>query len=160
MKGVFWVLLALLAVSVAANVWQCREMRAAKDGCYTDTVRVTDTVVVREPQVRESVVVRTEYRWLRRVDTVFAAMHGCGADTVRDTVLVEIPIVQKVYEDSDYTAWVSGYRPKLDSIRVYRHETIMRERSRRWGIGIQAGYGLTPKSLSPYIGLGIQYRLY
>lgn len=157
MKGLVWVILALLAISIAANVLLYRESKAAKDGRYTDTVRVTDTIVVREPQVKESVVVRTEYRWLRRVDTVSVAAEH---DTIMDTVMVEIPIEQKVYKDSNYTAWVSGYLPRLDSIRVYRHETIMRERARRWGIGIQAGYGVTPKGLSPYLGLGVQYRLY
>ena len=37
-------------------------------------------------------------------------------DTVRDTVY--LPITQKIYKDSLYTAYVSGYRAKLDSIEV------------------------------------------
>ena len=155
MKGVFWVMLALLVVSLAANVWQCREIRAAKDGCYFDTVRVTDTVVVREPQVRESVVIRTETRFMKLADTLCVVFR----DTVRDSVMVEVPIEQKVYADTNYVAWISGFEPRLDSIQVYRHEMITRPRSKRWGIGVQAGYGLTTRGFAPFVGVGVSYRL-
>ena len=37
-----------------------------------------------------------------------------------DTTYVEVPITQRCYhDDSLYTAWVSGFLPQLDSIRVY-----------------------------------------
>ena len=154
MKGLVWALLALLAVSLAANVWQCREMRAAKAGCYFDTIRVTDTVIIREPVVRESLVIRTETRFMRLADTLCVVFR----DTVRDSILVEVPIEQKVYGDSNYTAWVSGYLPKLDSILVYRGETVIRPRSSRWAIGVQAGYGITTRGFAPYAGVGIAYK--
>lgn len=154
MKGPVWALLALLAVSFAANVWQWREMRAAMDGCYFDTIRVTDTVIIREPVVRESLVIRTETRFMRLADTLCVVFR----DTVRDSILVEVPIEQKVYGDSDYTAWVSGYLPKLDSIQVYRGETVIRPRSSRWAIGVQAGYGITTRGFAPYAGVGIAYK--
>ncbi|WP_346343117.1 DUF6808 domain-containing protein, partial [Bacteroides pyogenes] len=42
------------------------------------------------------------------------------ADSVQiDSVPVIIPIEQKTYKDSLYTAWVSGYMAKLDSIEIY-----------------------------------------
>lgn len=156
MRALVWILLALLLTSVALNGWLWGH-RADNDGRETDTVRITDTIVVREPVMTESVIVRTEYKWLKRVDTVFAAN---DADTIRDTVMVEIPIIQKVYEDSNYTAWISGYLPKLDSIRVYRHETVIRTKSRRWSLGVQTGYGITTKGFAPYVGVGFEYRLY
>lgn len=155
MKGAFWVMLALLVVSVAANVWQCREIRAAKDGCYFDTIRLTDTVVVREPVVRESVVIRTETRFMKLADTLCVVFR----DTVRDSVMVEVPIEQKVYADTNYVAWISGFEPRLDSIQVYRHEMITRPGSKRWGIGVQAGYGLTTRGFAPFVGVGVSYRL-
>jgi len=155
MKGLVWALLALLAVSFAANVWQWRETRAAKDGCYFDTIRLTDTVVVREPVVRESVVIRTETRFMKLADTLCVVFR----DTVRDSVMVEVPIEQKVYADTNYVAWISGFEPRLDSIQVYRHEMITRPRSKRWGIGVQAGYGLTTRGFAPFVGVGVSYRL-
>lgn len=80
---------------------------------------------------------------------------------------VEIPIVQKLYADTTYTAWVSGYKPSLDSIEVYRktevhRETItLRKKAQRWGIGITGGYGYGTrnKGFEPFVGIGVCYRI-
>ena len=91
--------------------------------------------------------------------------------TAIDTI--ELPKVQRVYtDDSTYRAWVSGYEPKLDSINVYRKtikETVTiqlpaekKKRTfwQRFGIGIQAGYGLglDDKKAHPYIGFGVGFN--
>lgn len=60
---------------------------------------------------------------------------------------VDIPITQKRYEDSLYTAWVSGYRATLDSIRVRERTVIVAEkaqdRKRPWiTVGVTGGVGL------------------
>lgn len=126
-----------------------------------DTVRVTivDTVRIVYPVVRDSLVVRyvTERLPVKR-DSV---QIGCT-----DSVDVEIPITQKRYADSTYTAWVSGYRPSLDSIHIYpRHEVVtitntIRQKPKRWNVGLNVGYGLTPKGLQPYVGVGVSYNLF
>lgn len=71
---------------------------------------------------------------------------------------------------TDYDAWISGYRPELDSLRIYRNTAQLintttvktYQRPKRWGIGIQVGYGMTvaaePK-LHPYIGIGLSYNI-
>ena len=78
------------------------------------------------------------------------------SDTVRDTVY--LPITQKIYKDSLYTAYVSGYRAKLDSIEVYSKTRTMfvRERAKRkrFGLGVQAGYGFSGNKATPYVGDG------
>jgi hypothetical protein len=78
-------------------------------------------------------------------------------DTVRDTVY--LPITQKIYKDSLYTA----YRAKLDSIEVYSktRTVFVRERAKRkrFGLGIQIGYGFSGNKLSPYIGIGMNCNL-
>ncbi|MBY2899355.1 hypothetical protein AE938_10840 [Bacteroides fragilis] len=83
-------------------------------------------------------------------------------DTVRDTVY--LPITQKIYKDSLYTAYVSGYRAKLDSIEVYSKTRTMfvRERAKRkrFGLGVQVGYGFSGNKASPYIGVGVSYNLW
>ena len=81
-----------------------------------------------------------------------------------------VPKEQKVYSDSNYTAWVSGISPKLDSIAVYPrtititndiYHTITQYKSpRRLGIGIMVGYGIGKTGLSPYLGVGVSYRIY
>lgn len=83
-------------------------------------------------------------------------------DTVRDTVY--LPITQKIYKDSFYTAYVSGYRAKLDSIEVYSKTRTMfvRERAKRkrFGLGVQAGYGFSGNKATPYVGVGVSCNLW
>ena len=117
----------------------------------SDTIR--DTVTVREPLVRDSVLVRTIVRELPvvRTDTVRIA-----SEVQRDTVSVEIPITQKVYSDSLYDAWVSGYEARLDSIRIKRETvTVTKRVPKRWGVGVQAGVGTG----GAYVGVGITYNI-
>ena len=89
---------------------------------------------------------------------------------VEDSADVSVPITQTVYSDSTYKAWVSGYLARLDSIEVYRKNTIITrtiektitKSPRRWGVGISAGvgYGATSKQIDPYIGIGWTYILF
>lgn len=82
-----------------------------------------------------------------------------NTDDFPDSINVKIPITQKVYEDSTYKAFVSGYKASLDSFYIYPQTKIItiREKPKRWHIGITAGYGITPKGLQPYLGLGCTY---
>ncbi|MBQ8034141.1 MAG: hypothetical protein IJ267_03300, partial [Bacteroidales bacterium] len=82
-----------------------------------------------------------------------------------DSVSVEIPITQKVYETDRYRAVVSGYKPSLDDIYIYQPTQIVQVKSKpkRWGVGIQVGYGVTLKQtpqFSPYVGVGVSYNLF
>ncbi len=166
-NSILWI---LLLVSVAANVWLCGERGRAVHDTVRDTVRVRDTVLVRVPVVRDSTVIRTETVYLERVKgngERLTRQEGRVKETAdsltrRDTVAVRVPIVQMVYGDSTYTAWVSGYHASLDSIAVYRQTQIVtvRQKPRRWQFGVQAGYGLTPRGLQPYVGVGVTYRLW
>lgn len=82
-----------------------------------------------------------------------------------DSVEVIIPMSQKVYEDSTYRAYVSGYNAKLDSIFVFRRSEyitktrILRSPPKRFSVGLQAGYGYTPKGFQPYVGIGVSVNL-
>lgn len=92
-------------------------------------------------------------------------------DTSETPDHVVIPREQAHYQDSTYSAWVSGYRPALDSIKVFRHnQTIYVDRvmevkkKSHLGVGIQAGYGayLTGNqvNLTPYVGVGVSYNIF
>lgn len=138
-----------------------RQEDARQTSVIRDTVRVTivDTVRIIYPVARDSVVVR--YITERLPVKKDSMQIGCT-----DSVNVEIPITQKQYADSTYTAWVSGYNPSLDSIRIYpRHEIItisntIRQKPKRWIVGLNAGYGITKDGIQPYIGVGISYNLF
>ena len=129
----------------------------------------TDTVVVRDT-VRETVLV-PKVRYLTRVDTVLLPVPGdtvllpVPGDTVEVPVLV--PISRNVYEGEDYRAVVSGFRASLDTLDIFRKtqtvtNTVVQRvevpgKPKRWGIGVSAGYALTPQGVKPYIGAGISY---
>ena len=126
-----------------------------------DFIEKVDTLVVRDTIMRDRPVFVDRY--LVRTDTVKLAVHDT---TLRvDSVLVDVPIERRIYEeDSLYRAVVSGYRPSLDSLLVYRTTTEITKFvpvpvKKRWGVGIQAGYGFSRKGISPYVGVGISYNL-
>jgi hypothetical protein len=75
-----------------------------------------------------------------------------------------VPIEAREYKDDEYFAIVEGYNPMLKYIEVYPRtayinatETI-KER-KRWGVslGVQGGYGFTPKGWQPYAGVGVSF---
>lgn len=97
--------------------------------------------------------------------TEMAEIDNSGNDSLSieldgDSLTVTLPITQKVYSDSTYTAYVSGFDAKLDSINVYSKLVTVTKREPPPAItfGVQAGYGITPKGMQPYIGLGVQYN--
>lgn len=91
-------------------------------------------------------------------DIVYAELNTDG-----DSVKITLPIVQKVYSDSEYTAYVSGYEPRLDSIFVYPRRdvvtTTIKKPPKRWHIGPTVGYGFTPQGFQPYIGISLTYSV-
>lgn len=97
--------------------------------------------------------------------TAHVVIDTVGIANVPDSVSVVLPITQKVYEDSLYRAYVSGYKPALDSIFInQRTETIYIRspvKTKRWGIGLQVGCGVNMKGVvSPYLGVGVSYNLF
>lgn len=121
------------------------------------TVFLTDTIVIQKtdtmPIYRTEIVLDTIVEPFPVYMTVFG-------DTVRDTVLVPIPITQKVYEGDMYKAYVSGYKPQLDSISIYNNYIYVREKQKRFGVGVGVGYGIGRGGLSPYIGINVYYKLF
>lgn len=157
-------LMACVGVAVVAfllflNVVLMRHYFKGQAEEWKDTVRVTvvDTVTYDKPMARDSLVVRYV-----RVPVVRDTLHSIYTDTIQ----VDMPITQKRYEDSTYTAWVSGYEPSLDSIKVYRRREvitinkIIKEPSNRFVVSFNVGYGLTQNGLQPYIGIGFGYKLF
>ncbi len=131
-------------------------------GAYTTGIRnreMREVTLVRRDTVR---IVRPEVMVIHTRGTTAERLPLTGSD---DSADVEIPLQQAVYADSSYTAYVSGYRPRLDSLVFVRTETFAplprrAESLRRWSIGIQAGYGITPRGPQPYLGLGISFRIF
>ena len=155
MKTAVLVLLAVLALAGSYLLGRRSVKPEIVEIHRTDTMWMRDTV-------RETVLV-PEVRYLTRVDTVLLKVPG---DAVKVPVLV--PISRKVYEGEDYRAVVSGFRASLDTLDIFRRtqtvtNTVVQRvevpgKPKRWGIGVSAGYALTPQGMKPYIGAGVQYN--
>lgn len=171
MKKLFTILAIALIVELAVVTWlEYKSGRGAfRRETVTDTVRVTmiDTVTYTLPVAKDSTIVRYVTVKVAKKDTT---EHVADVGKMIDSVEVSLPIEQKKYSDSTYTAYVSGYRPNLDSITVYPKREIVTiaktatvvTKHRRLSIGLQAGYGvgLRSKQMEPYVGVGIGWRLF
>lgn len=127
----------------------------------TDTLRIRDTLVIDRPVPIDT----------RVTDTLLVAAADTVQVRVRDTVrvMVQVPRETKLYGDSTWRAQVSGFRPSLDWIEVYPQTTVVTrtiyadDSRKRWGIGVQAGYGAYVAGgqvmLAPYVGIGISYNI-
>ena len=111
MKKAFIILCLLFAVSVGLNIW------------LATREPTTETTIERDTMWRDSIIyepVPAETIPTDRVVYIKVAVPQTQHDTIRDSIDVPVPIVQKRYDDSLYTAWVSGFEPNLDSIRLYQ----------------------------------------
>ena len=116
---------------------------------------IVDTIKVVKPIAKDSVITRYKVVNVERVkDTTIV---NEVSELVFDTIRVRLPIESKHYTSINYDAWVSGYEPQLDSIKVYQRE--VKTKQSRWSIGLQGGLGITPKGVQPYVGVGIGYKL-
>ena len=162
-RGIYWILCGIvIGAACAAGFWYAAfRLHRGADDCAVERDTVYVPHVVREPSAVESVYVdriRVRFYPLDKV------VHDTDSVVRVDTVTKEavIPISQKVYKDSMYTAWVSGYRPRLDSIKVV-NSVVTRDmvlKPRRWSVGVQGGVGMTPKGVQPYVGIGVSWRIW
>jgi len=167
----FFKILLIVVVSLMAGAYlhQCQSPHSdSPPGCEPDTTTYIDTIPYIEPAPESS----TPKGYISV--TVPAPMpgHGERADTADqmcatisadnpDSLTLQLPITQNVYKDEDYTAYVSGVYPSLDSIFVYpkREVVTLKKPPKRWHIGPTIGFGVTPKGLQPYFGVSVTYSI-
>lgn len=128
----------------------------------TITVRKTDTITIRKPKLVTTIKLKTER------DTLLLA------DTVNVPVIVNIPISQKRYNSSAIIGkdtviadtYVKGYKTSLDSIHFKLSRstqiitnTIIKQKQKRFSLGLQVGCTFSNATFSPYVGIGVQYNL-
>lgn len=149
MKKLPWILVVLLAIACVAAWFRPHEPLPPEIRTETkiQTVVKLDTMLISAPM---------------------AVFFRFTSDTIHigDTVVMR---EQAYYEDSLYRAWVSGYRPRLDSLQVFPrtvyqtvtndiyHPVAIKPKKKRWGLGLQAGYGY-PGGF--YVGAGVSYDLW
>ena len=162
MKKAFWILVAVLIASIAVNVWQWKSQ--PKPSVVVEHDTVWKDSIIREPAPAETIQTgRVAY-----IRVPVPGERDTLRDTIRDSIDVPVPIVQKRYDDSLYTAWVSGFEPNLDSISLHQPEIITTitktivKPSPLISVGIQAGggYGVFNRQFDTYIGFGVSLNLW
>jgi hypothetical protein len=128
-----------------------------------DTIIVRDTIREHFPREVSSKHIRTENAYLRLALGMPLIMLR---DTVTevDSVLVEVPIEEREYKGDEYYVVIGGYDPYLKSIEVYPRTAYINStesvnKRKHWGmsLGVQGGYGFTPKGWQPYAGVGVSF---
>ena len=116
-----------------------------------DTLIVWDTIFIDKP-----IWVTSKVR-----DSLRFAVPKAQTDTIHDTVYVYLPQQEIVWTDSFCSVYAHGINPVIDSVKHFlpTKTIIPKPNPKRWGIGIQAGYGASEDGLSPYIGIGVTYSL-
>lgn len=146
-------IITLVIAVILASYFVGRRTPTEVEIIKRDTITVVKTDTIRITKVKEIEK--------KVVDTILVAVK----DTIilNDTTYIQLPREQKIYTGENYKAWVSGYRPKLDSLNIYE-KTIIKEVTntieRKWGLGVMGGYGATKEGLSPFIGVGVYYKIF
>lgn len=169
--------IGMIAFCVACVFALVRCVPSGKTNQVVDTIHevVWDTIPYYYPEPKDSAVVRyiTEKLPMATGEEVnsFTINHFedmdemVDSDSVRGSVEVVIPITQKHYGDSTFSAWVSGYKPSLDSIYVFPRKeiqtiTIHTKEQKRWSIGVSGGIGVVYDGswhCGPGINIGVTY---
>ena len=128
-----------------------------------DTVTLHDTIPDIAPTPKDSVRIKWATRWLPvKPDTITQ----WETLTIHDSVAVEVPITSKHYGSKEYDAWVSGFEPSLDSIKVYKETQVITEvrtiskPPNKWELDLTGGidYNFTAKKYTPHVGGELMYK--
>lgn len=147
-KYIPYIIIAVLLVSLIVSLTNRKEVVIEKTTSDTVTIVKFDTVTVKIPTfIRETII-----------DTVYVEKDENGDYT--------IAISQRYYKSDDYEAWVSGYRPNLDSLNIFRKtitntitNTVTREiYPKTTDLYVSTGISCINNQLSPNIGLNIKFR--
>lgn len=109
-----------------------------------------------------------------RIDTFIERFPHFISEKIVDTVFIEktsekalkLPITQRYYNTDSYQAWVSGYKPNLDSINVFNKvvertvnhtiDRVVYPKSIDWYLN--AGSMFIDKKAAPYVGLNVKFK--
>lgn len=159
-KGIISIVIGwflMMAIFLVGYRFGKRDVPVAELKHPVDTLIVRDTITIREAFFEEKITLQKVL--VPVTDTLI----------VRDTIFVEMQREQVVWRDSLSAVYASGVMPEVDSVKHFISERIVREtevievkKRCKWGIGIQAGYGIGLSGdvrITPYVGIGVSYNL-
>ena len=175
-------LVAVVLLAALAIYNRCSS-RAEVVKVERDTVVIHDTVPYYHPAPKDSAIVKYVTRYLPVVknDTInhfvevskmvnsVSFRENSVTEHFADTsnmIAVEVPITSKHYQSQDYDAWVSGYEPSLDSIKVYQRTEYITERvtlskpPNKWELDAFASidYRSRHETYMPSAGIELKYK--
>ena len=118
-----------------------------------DPVVITDTDIIIDTLVIDNTEIKVKTDTIYKDDTIY----------ITDSLIVPIHQVQftDTFPDVNYLAYVSGFKPNLDSIKFNITNSINNKQQRRLNKGFNVGVGLGYDivGMKPYVGVGISYGL-
>jgi hypothetical protein len=161
-KGVLIGIAALIVVMIVSYLIGRNDGRIKVESAIVekvDTLLVFDTITQYKPIYEERTIVKKELVPVPVTDTLWKT----------DTMYVYLDREQIVWQDEWSRVYASGILPQVDSVQHFITEKVVTKEIRvpikqksRWGLGIQAGYGIQfgkDMSHSPYIGVGLSYNI-
>lgn len=141
-------MIAVLLVSLIVSLTNRKEVIVEKTTSDTVTIVKLDTVKVKIPTFIKEVIVDT-----------FLIKDSLNYDYI-------MPKTQRYYKANDYEAWVSGYRPNLDSLNIFRKtitntitNTVTKEiypKTTDWYLNVGSDY--IGKQFAPNVGLAVKFK--
>lgn len=146
-------ILTLFLALLVASFFLGRYTKADVEISRTDTITIARIDTIRLTTFKPYKVIVKDTIRVEATDTL----------RINDTLFVNLPREQKTYRDSTYRAVISGYKPTLDSLEIYRktitNTITLLEKQKRYGIGVIGGVGYSDK-VRPFIGVGAYLRLF
>lgn len=167
MKALPWILCIVL---LGVLGWQHFGRIPSRHETVWDTIPIYDTITHDTVIPRDSIVLRYEVVNLPMVGNISRknilengniALNNIPTDSAR----VVIPITQQHYKEDDYEAWVSGFRTRLDSIRVFPKSYYLKPKvtkPKRLVIsgGVNLGYNPFTRRFEPTLGVSVGLKLW
>lgn len=130
------------------------------DSVQTGVIRVP-VVMPSEPEIPKARIK------VFRPDSLDAAIKGGTQNDSAEGAAIYLPRMQRHYKDTTYEAWISGYRPRLDSVKIFRKTITVTNtqtvtKRNRLGLGVIGGigYGVISRKPDVWIGIGGAVRLW
>lgn len=147
-KYIPYIVIAVLLVALILSLINRKEVTVEKLTSDTVTIVKYDTIRHIKP------VIVTE----KIIDTIYVEV---GTDSV-----IKLPITQKYYSTDDYQAWVSGYKPNLDSIYTFNKvitKTITNTETKtiyakNTDVFLRAGCNYIGKQFAPFVGASLKLK--
>lgn len=141
-------IIAVLLVSLVVSLTNRKEVIVEKTTSDTVTIAKLDTVKVKIPIFITELI----------VDTFLIRNDENNAYIIQKT--------QRYYKDSLYEAWVSGYRPNLDSLNIFRKtitntitNTVTKEiYPKTTDLYLNVGSDYIKGQFAPNVGLAVKFR--